>query len=386
MQDNRSAESAILIVAGLVPDKLGSYERFMAAIAERGRKKGCRVDFLLAGEPLSQIQAALARSGSTVFVLEDWEKGARWQQARRFAARYASLMRDRRYQLVSFSFCDPLVVLTALWRSALSPRRPRTIWHQHSEQRRPQGFLERRLSVLKIASWFMDGVCPVYAAATQTMRERGIANSKIFTLRNGATGCETSPQATSQKRSEIGAASGDFVLFTAASLIERKNIPMMLRAFSTALSKMPNLLLLIAGEGGLEQSLKELSCELKITGQVRWLGLRNDVAELCAAADLCLITSHAEALPFFSIEAFAANRTMIATPAGGLPEIVQDGVNGAIVAFDDSEALAREILHLAQDSDLRHSYEKAAGETYHAGYTLDQMVESYLGYYCRFLR
>ena len=232
----------------------------------------------------------------------------------------------------------------------------------------------------------MDGVSPVYNSAIQTMEERGIARGKIHVLPNGVSNRAPSAEGVERNRKKIGAAPGDFVLFAAASLIERKNIPMMLRAFSGALAKMPELLLVIAGEGILEKPLKELSCQLKIDERVRWIGRRNDVAQLCAAADLCLITSRAEALPFFCIEALAAGRTMIATPAGGVPEIVQNGLNGMIVPFDDSDALACEILHLANNPGLRHSYEKAARETYLAHYTLDQMVEGYIGYYRRFLQ
>ncbi|HEX5323823.1 MAG TPA: glycosyltransferase family 4 protein [Capsulimonadaceae bacterium] len=381
-------DRAILMVVGLVPNKLGAYERFMAAFAERCHKKGIRVDFLLAGEPLPEIKASLANSGSTIHVLDGWFDRIGRDRAHRFVSYYLDLLREHNYQLVSFSFCTIREVFSALLRTHMTSARsmrPHTVWHQHSEQQRPHSILQRRLSRLKLLSLLMNNVCPVFEGAVEIMRERGISEEKITVITNGVESVSLSPAQIADKRKDIGAGPGDFVLFSAASLIERKNIPMMLHAFSAALARVPNLLLAIAGEGELEHSLKELACQLKVNGRVRWLGQRNDVGELCVAADLCLITSRSEALPFFCLEALAANRTMIATPAGGITEVVQDRTNGVIVAIDDSEAMAREIVHLAQDANLRNAYEKAASETYLSKFTLDHMVEAYLGSYCRLI-
>lgn len=379
--DSSAGNRAILMALNLVPDKLGAYERFMMRFAERSAKEGLSVDFLVAGEPIDEITRSLARSGAGVSILPDWNSGPTILRGPRLARRIAELQGSYHYRLVSFSFCEPLSSLAALESARKqSAGRPKLVWHQHSEQQSPR-FISRRISALRLASGLVDRICPVYQKGAEVMRARHIAADKIEVLPNGACACPLPAEKRDRKRGEIGICPGDFALFVAASLIERKNIAMMVRALATALPQAQNLVLTIAGEGHLKAALTDLACGLGVADRVRFLGLRNDVGALVSASDLCLMTSYSEALPFFCIEAFAAGRTIVSTPAGGIPQVVRHGENGILVGFDDDEAMARAIVTLAGDHALRKRYEKKAAETHRSDYTEAQMVEAYFTFY-----
>lgn len=375
------------MVARLVPNKLGAYERFLTRFADKCRDEGLAIDFLFDGSPLEEVRGSLAQSGAGISVLSENPTLSEGRKAVPLFGAYCALVCRHAYRLVSFSYCDPSSVLAAItWAHIRCPsQRPRIVWHQHSEQKSPRSLLSSRFSTLRLASGFMDAVCPVYEKGAQIMRQRHIDERKIRVLGNGVCLTPLSDLDRNRLRGQLGIAPGDFMLFSASSLIVRKNVAMMIRALAKARAENPNIVLAVAGEGDQLPVLADLARELDVSDHVRFLGLRNDVQALTSASDACLMTSWSEASPFFCMEALAAGRTLIATPAGGVSEIVQDGANGVLVGFDDHRALAREIVRITRDSGLRARFERAACETYRSRFTLDHMVDSYFDCYSRLL-
>lgn len=80
---------------------------------------------------------------------------------------------------------------------------------------------------------------------------------------------------------------------------------------------------------------------------VRFLGPRSDVPLILSAADVHVTASHSEGLPNNVIEAMFARLPVIGTAVGGIPELVEDGKTGLLVASKDSEGLAQAIVELA---------------------------------------
>jgi glycosyltransferase involved in cell wall biosynthesis len=117
-----------------------------------------------------------------------------------------------------------------------------------------------------------------------------------------------------------------------------------------ALEQVDGVTLLVAGDGELRGEL-----ERKAGARVRFLGPlgRERVLELLAAADAALLSSSWENFPHVLVEALAAGTPVIATRVGGVPEIVEDGVNGLLVAPNDVAELAGAIRRFFGDEDLR---------------------------------
>lgn len=129
----------------------------------------------------------------------------------------------------------------------------------------------------------------------------------------------------------------------------------MLRVFEKALSKNPQLHCLVAGSDILDAEFN-LAVE-KISPAIRprlhVLGLRRDMDILLAASDILLVTSETEGISNAILEAMAMELPIVATRAGAIPELVQDGRNGFLAEIGDVGRLAENLLKLADDRDLR---------------------------------
>jgi glycosyltransferase involved in cell wall biosynthesis len=129
-----------------------------------------------------------------------------------------------------------------------------------------------------------------------------------------------------------------------------------------ALARVPDVELLVLGEGPERTALERRAAELGVSGRVRFLGAgtRADVIALFRAVDAALLTSAWENLPHTLLEALAAGTPVIATAVGGIPEVVRDGENGLLVPPGDVDAIASAIDRLARDDALRASLAAAA--------------------------
>jgi glycosyltransferase involved in cell wall biosynthesis len=376
--------TSVLLVINLVPNKMGAYEKFMMAFADRCSRDTIRLDFMLPGEPLPEIREALCRAGCKLHILPDWNTGSSSEIKDRFVKRYIDIIASHYYDIVSFSFCEEIPVLASLLQTRVRlPLQPakRTIWHQHSQQQKPGSILSKYLSQLRLLSCGLNKICPVYAHAGAIMRERSISADKIHVLYNGVMPVSVGDEERRQKRQELGVTPDDFILFSASSLIARKNVAMSIRAVAKSLPTCPSLHLFVAGDGEDKENLGVLAENLNISPRIHLLGRRSDVPQIIAAADLCVLTSFNEAFPFFCAESYGQKKAMICTPAGGIPEILQDGVQGAIVPFDDVNALVAAICRFVSDAQYRQSCEAAAYETFCKQLTLDVMVDEYFRCY-----
>jgi colanic acid/amylovoran biosynthesis glycosyltransferase len=143
----------------------------------------------------------------------------------------------------------------------------------------------------------------------------------------------------------------------AGRLIEKKGLPVTLRAFSRFLKQYPNAKLTIAGEGPLIDDLQKLAQELKIDDRVLFTGFisQDQLRDLYYASHIFLHPSETgpdgnqEGIPNSMLEAMATGLPVFATQHGGIPEAVENGVSGVLVPERDDEALGRALLDAPQD-------------------------------------
>jgi len=129
-----------------------------------------------------------------------------------------------------------------------------------------------------------------------------------------------------------------------------------------ALARVPDVALLVLGDGPERAELERRAGELGLADRVRFLGAgtRDDVIALFRAVDAALLTSAWENLPHTLLEALATGTPVIATAVGGIPEVVRDGENGLLVPPRDVAAAASAIDRLVRDEVLRASLAAAA--------------------------
>ncbi|WP_176444973.1 glycosyltransferase family 4 protein [Paenibacillus herberti] len=123
-----------------------------------------------------------------------------------------------------------------------------------------------------------------------------------------------------------------------------------------------------------EQHLRRLVKELGLTGKVRFTGFRNDMKEICCAADLLFLCSDNEPFGRVLIESMAQKVPVIATRAGGVPEIVEDENCGLLYEVGDIVALAACASRLLSDESLRKEYGQKAFERVKARFVIQNTV------------
>lgn len=99
--------------------------------------------------------------------------------------------------------------------------------------------------------------------------------------------------------------------------------------------------------------LRALAKELGVSDRVHFTGWLDDTEALYASLDICLLTSLSETFPYALTDAAKYRVPVIATAVGGVPELVENGVHGLLIAPGDTAALASDILTLSRDPALR---------------------------------
>lgn len=151
----------------------------------------------------------------------------------------------------------------------------------------------------------------------------------------------------------LGLPAGAVVLASVAQLIARKGHDALLRAFAVLAARNPALYLICFGRGPLEAALTRRIESLGLTGRVRLAGFRDDLSELLPGCDLLVHPAEREGLGVAVLEAMAAGVPVVAARAGGISDVVEDGVTGLLVAGGDAAALAAGVERVLGDARLR---------------------------------
>lgn len=156
--------------------------------------------------------------------------------------------------------------------------------------------------------------------------------------------------------------SGPFILTVARADDPRKNLPMLLQAFSAVREDFPDLHLIIVGKRPETPHLQEQACRLGVADFFHLLGPvpDDDVPRLCRAAEVFALSSLQEGLGIAGLEAMACGTPVVATRCGGPEDYVLDGKTGLLVANNDAEAFAGALAKCIKDAEFRASLGVAA--------------------------
>jgi glycosyltransferase involved in cell wall biosynthesis len=188
-------------------------------------------------------------------------------------------------------------------------------------------------------------------------------------------GLRDAGEARRATRGALEAAGDSVVVLALASLVRRKGIDVLLDALARIAD--PGVVAWIAGDGPDRAGLEAQASRLGLSSRVRFLGRREDSADLLAGCDLLALPSRREGLGVSALEAMAARRPVVASRVGGLADAVVDGRTGLLVAPDDPEALRLAIARLASDGDLRRRLGEAGPSRLAEGFLAPQMVLAY---------
>ncbi len=169
-----------------------------------------------------------------------------------------------------------------------------------------------------------------------------VPSGRITVVHNGVNTADYQPNADTRRRMRQELGVDDlFVWLAVGRFTPAKAFPDLIRASVKMFERSSQpAVLLICGQGQLEEQIRSLVRECGIDCHVRFLGLRRDIPQIMNAADGFVMSSHLEGLPMTLLEASATGLPMVATAVGGNPEIVLDGKTGFVVQPRDVDSLA----------------------------------------------
>ncbi len=145
-----------------------------------------------------------------------------------------------------------------------------------------------------------------------------------------------------------------------------------------ALAELPQAFLWLAGSGPEEGTLRSLAEKLGVASRLRFLGWREDVAALLAAADILVCPSRIEPLGNVVIEAWAHGTPVVAAAAIGPMNLIESGENGLIVPLEDASAMALSVRTLIDNPALAQRFAAAGRLAYLENFTEEAVVGRYL--------
>lgn len=186
-------------------------------------------------------------------------------------------------------------------------------------------------------------------------------------------------------REELGVGADEVLATFVGRLAPIKRVDVLLRAVARARELGAPLRLAVVGDGEPRVELEALAASLGVTDAVHFTGYRRDLDAIVAGTDIAVLSSDNEGTPVSLIEAAAGARPMVATRAGGVPDVVVPGT-GLLAERGDHEALALALHELAGDPGRRREMGARAREHAAARYGWERLVERMEDLYERLLR
>jgi sugar transferase (PEP-CTERM/EpsH1 system associated) len=213
----------------------------------------------------------------------------------------------------------------------------------------------------------------------------GVPEHKSRLLANGIDADKFQPRAADQADPVTPFAPSDIVIGSVGRIQDVKDHASLVDAFILLREQMPErrsqLRLVIVGDGPLLSAIRAKVDAAGIAGQVWLPGARTDVADILRRIDVFAMSSIAEGTPGSALEAMASGLPVVGTRVGGIPEVIDDGVTGAVVPPSDPAAMAAALAHYVTAPALAAAHGQAGRERVRRLYDMGAMVNAYQSLY-----
>lgn len=241
----------------------------------------------------------------------------------------------------------------------------------------------RKLKYDKLVS----AVIAVSNGVKKVLVEDGIPESKIHTIYEGTDLKRFELEGTKEEwKEKLGFRKDKFLAGIVAHLADHKGHIYLIESAKILKERGVNLEILIIGDGELKDFLVSKTEELGVKEIVKFLGFRNDIPQILKAIDLFVLSSYLEGLCTSLLDAMASKLPIVATRTGGIPEAVEDGVNGILVPPRNPSALADAIYHFYTNRNLLREMGERGYERAKRLFSVDAMVENTLSLYSKLLK
>jgi D-inositol-3-phosphate glycosyltransferase len=303
----------------------------------------------------------------------------RWKYGDFSAALHlARVMRDQQIELVLLMRSSDIHL--AAIASMITPQVKLVFYQQMNSRYNKRDFIH---------SWIYSKLS-LWISLTQSMKEDVLSYTrvprnkvKVVPLGTDLRQFDPSHYNKNEARALFGLPLEGYIIGVLGRLDKLKGQHILLRAVPEVVRQHSNVTFLIAGdetagEQGYKEYLLKLCRELDIERYVKYLSFTDDVPRLMTALDIFVLPSFSETFGLVVVEAMAMERPIIATNAGGLPEIITNGKTGLLIKPRDATAVALAIHRILSDSALRLSLGHLAREEALKRFDFDNCVNSLL--------
>lgn len=213
----------------------------------------------------------------------------------------------------------------------------------------------------------------------------GIPAQRIFVVHSGINPERFVSSPKDHIITEFNITEDERVVVNVAHLAGHKGQKYLVRAIPLVLAKIPTARFFIVGGGELMPELQSLATSLGLRQKLIFTGFRRDVGSFYQIADLFVMSSVQEGLGTAVIDALALGKPVVATHAGGIPEIIRDGETGRLVASADPTALAGGIIDLLTNPGRAKQMGRRGQEIVRENFSVDAMVDKNIEVYQQIL-
>lgn len=253
----------------------------------------------------------------------------------------------------------------------------------------PEGKNPRHNMLRRLLVPFIDRYIPVSADLARWLQNVvGIPGAKVQLIHNGVNTDKFYPVVNRQERTQrpqpVPFDEDCFVIGTVGRIQDVKNHIGLVDAFTIMKQLTPDssrLRLAIVGDGPLMPALQKKVSDSGLEESVWLPGARNDIADIMRGLDLFVLPSLAEGTPVTVLEAMACGLPVVASRVGGLPEVVEENLNGLLVPPADAAALAAAMLSFHSNAERASAAGIAGRQRIERQYSVQAMLDAYSGLY-----
>lgn len=244
-----------------------------------------------------------------------------------------------------------------------------------------RALIDRRNRVFARANAFVA----ISAAVETELQSAGIPEAKIARIPNAVDSLIFRPADPEEKRglrARLGFGAGDVLVTFTGRLVSYKGLPLLLRVWERVVADVPSARLVLIGAGGqdihnCEDELRAFVRDRDLDDRVVFTGGVSNVHEYLQASDVFIFPTENEAFGISLIEAMACGLPVVAASTGGVPDIVEHGVDGILVPPSDEMATEAALRGLLSDPDKAAELGVAARRTVKRRYSVASVVDSY---------
>lgn len=229
----------------------------------------------------------------------------------------------------------------------------------------------RHYIIEKINSSLTDIIISVSQDLKEFLINFGIPSKKINVIHNGINiVSDSNRKEVDLLREQLCIGKDSFVIGTIGRLVPVKNHKTLLEAAANILKRKSDFFLVLVGDGPLLNKLRLTSVRLHIADKVRFIGFRRDINTCLGLFDLFVLPSMHEGVPLALLEAMSTKKPVVATQVGGIPEVVEHGINGLLVPAKDPVLLADACISMMGNKELRKRLSNYAYQTIMKNFSL----------------